>query len=141
MARARLATDRDDRERRNIDTRYPFVDLRIPADRTYVRVARLAAGYMGSRVDFSIDELDDVRLAVDEVCATVIEAGGQRIEIRMQVHDRALIIEGRVPDARSVTAPSDLSELLLRALVDSCTFTARDGGIGFEMYKLASELA
>jgi serine/threonine-protein kinase RsbW len=141
MFRSRLATDTQDYERRRMDANYPFVEFRIPADPAFVRIARLAAGDMGGRAGFSVDELDDVRLAVDEVCATLISAGGPILELRMQAHDRALIIEGRVPDARAVTAPTELSEMLLRALVDSCEFTSSNGGVSFEMSKLAREIA
>jgi hypothetical protein len=74
------------------------------------------------------------------VCATLISAGGPVLELRMQAHDRALIIEGRLTEARTVTAPSELSEMLLRALVDSCEFTSWDGGVSFEMSKLARDI-
>ena len=141
MSRSRLATETDHDERRRMDSNYPCVEFRIPADPAYVRIARLAAGDMGGRAGFSVDELDDVRLAVDEVCATLISAGGPVLELRMQAHDRALIIEGRLADARTVTAPSELSEMLLRALVDSCEFTSSDGGVSFEMSKLARDIA
>jgi serine/threonine-protein kinase RsbW len=141
MSRSRLATDTHDQERRTMDAKYPFVEFRIPADPAYVRIARLAAGDMGGRAGFSVDELDDVRLAVDEVCATLISAGGAVLELRMQAHDRALIIEGRIADARTVVAPTELSEMLLDALVDSCEFTSWDGGVSFEMSKLARDIA
>jgi serine/threonine-protein kinase RsbW len=141
MLRSRPTIGTHDHERLAMDANYPCVDLRIPADPVYVRIARLAAGDMGGRVGFSVDELDDVRLAVDEVCATLISAGGTFLELRMQARDRALIIEGRMPDARAATAPTDLSEMLLRALVDACTFTSQDGGVSFEMHKLAREIA
>ncbi|HTD50430.1 MAG TPA: hypothetical protein VK771_07520 [Acidimicrobiia bacterium] len=123
-----------------MDTNYPCVELCIPADPLYVRIARLAAGDMGGRAGFSVDELDDIRLAVDEVCATLIASGGQRLELRMQARDRALIIEGRIPDVIWVTAPTDLSAMLLRALVDSCVFTSRNGELSFEMHKFACEI-
>src|ERR1700690_2620745 len=131
MFRSRLATDTHEQERRRMASNYPFVEFRIPADAAYVRIARLTAGDMGGRAGFSVDELDDVRLAVDEMCATLISAGGPVLELRMQARDRALVIEGRMPDARTVTAPTELSAMLLRALVDSCEFTSSDGGVSF----------
>ena len=140
MARSRLVSETDHDERRRMDADFPFVEFRIPADPAYVRIARLAAGDMGGRAGFSVDELDDVRLAVDEVCATLIAAGGPVLELRMQAHDRALIIEGTLAGARVATVPTELSAMLLRALVDSCEFTSRDGGVSFEMSKLARDI-
>jgi serine/threonine-protein kinase RsbW len=124
-----------------MDESVPFIEFRIPPDPAYVRIARLAAGDMGGRVGFSIDELDDVRLAVDEMCAILIGGRGAVIEIRMQARDRTLLVEGRVPDARAEISPSELSEMLLGALVDSCEFSVRGRDLCVEMQKLAREIA
>jgi hypothetical protein len=105
-----------------------------------VRIARLAAGDMGGRVGFSIDELDDFRLAVDEMCAVLIGTGAPVIEVRMQARDRTLVVEGRASDARGEISPSELSELLLGALVDSCAFSVRGRDACVEMQKLAREI-
>ena len=118
-----------------VDPDYPLVEFCIPPDPTYVRLARLAAGDMAERAGFCVDELDDVRLAVDEVCAILISAAGRVLELRMQALWGSLLIEGRTRDARAAVVPSELSEVLLRALVDSCTFRTRDNEVSFEMRK------
>jgi hypothetical protein len=144
MLRSRLQAGRheaSDRGDELTDPDLPFIELRIPPDPAYVRVARLAAGDMGGRVGFSVDELDDVRLAVDELCAVLIGAGGHVLELRLQARDRTLVIEGCTPGAVSATAPSELSEMLIRALVDSCVITTEDRDVRFEMHKLAREIA
>jgi serine/threonine-protein kinase RsbW len=139
MLRSRPETnDQDDGV---TDPNEPFIELRIPPEATYVRVARLAAGDMGGRTGFSVDEIEDLRLAVDEVCAILIGVGGHVIELRMQVRARTLVIEGSTPNASSVLAPSDLSEMLIRALVDSCVFSTRGRDVCFEMHKQAREIA
>ena len=124
-----------------MDPSAPVVEVRIPPDPAYVRIARLAAGDMGGRVGFSIDELDDVRLAVDELCSILIGAGGHVLALRMQIQERTLIIEGRTPDPRAVIEASDLSEMLLRALVDSWSLSNQDREVCFEMHKQAREIA
>ena len=128
-----------------VNTDAPMVELCIPADPAYVRIARLAAGDMAGRAGFSVDELDDVRLAVDEVCATLMGAGGRTLELRMQTRGRCLVIDGYSDRVRATIAPSELSEMLLRALVDSYRFHVgngvREDGIGFELVKLAREIA
>ena len=43
-----------------------------------------AAGDMAERAGFCVDELDDVRLAVDEVCAILLSADGRVLDLRMQ---------------------------------------------------------
>ena len=143
MLRSRIETDQAETRERDAEVtnqEQPFIELRIPPDPAYVRVARLAAGDMGGRVGFSVDELDDVRLAVDELCAVLIGAGGHVLELRMQANERTLIIEGCTPGATTVTAPSELSEMLIRALVDTCTISTEDRDVHFEMRKLAREI-
>jgi serine/threonine-protein kinase RsbW len=127
-------------ERSNVDPP-PLVEFRIPPEPEYVRIARLIAGDMGGRVGFSIDELDDLRLAVVEVCALLIDAGGDVLELCMHARGRELTIEGRSVGARFEVVPSELSEMLLSALVDSCTFTAGEDVLSFKMCKLAREIA
>lgn len=117
----------------------PFVEFSIPPDPAYVRVARLASGDMAERAGFSIDELDDVRLAVDELCAYLIGARGAALQLRIQALDRTLYIEGRATCAETHVAPSKLSEALLGALVDSCTFGAQDHEVTFRMTKSARD--
>src|SRR3954468_10236459 len=125
MLRSRLDTEQGSRDEEQEVTNpdEPFIELRIPPDPAYVRVARLAAGDMGGRVGVSVDELDDVRLAVDELGAVLIGAAGHVLELRMQALDRTLVIEGCTPGATTASAPSDLSEMLIRALVDTCKIT------------------
>jgi hypothetical protein len=141
MLRSRYASGVQENEKLSLDKSRPFVEFRIPPDPAYVRIARLAAGDMGGRVGFSIDELDDVRLAVDEMCAVLIGTGASIVEVRLQAQERTLIVEGRAPDARQEIAPSELSEMLLGALVDSCVFNVRGREATVEMQKLAREIA
>lgn len=82
-----------------------------------------------------------MRLAVDELSAILIGAGGSMLELRMQARERVLIIRGRTPDSRSVILPTLLSEMLIYALVDSCVFTIDDCDASFEMRKLARDIA
>ena len=123
------------------DPNASVVEFRIPADPTYVRVARLAVGDIGERAGFSLDELDDVRLAVDELCAIMLRAGGAHLRLRIELRDRLLVVDGSTDGASVPVAPSELSEMLLRALVDECRFGVRDDETTVEMRKRAREVA
>jgi len=124
----------------SVDPGNRIVEFCMPADPQYVRVARLVAGDMAERAGFSVDELDDVRLAVDELCAILISADGSPIELRMQAVQGELVINGKAPGARAPAVPSDLSEMLLRALVDSCTFETSEHETSVVMRKQARDI-
>src|SRR5579863_8784015 len=49
------------------------VELRIPPKAEWAAVARLTVAAIASRLDFSLDEIDDVKLAVAEACTHAIQ--------------------------------------------------------------------
>lgn len=51
------------------------VALQIPADAAFVRVARLTATGFGAMHGLTVDDLDDLRLVVDELCGYFIDLG------------------------------------------------------------------
>jgi len=48
------------------------VDLRVPADPAYLVVVRTATAGLAARLDLSIDEIEDLRIAVDEACSLLL---------------------------------------------------------------------
>ena len=48
------------------------VEMRVPADGAYVATLRLVAASLAVRCDLTIDEIEDLRLAVDEACALLL---------------------------------------------------------------------
>lgn len=50
----------------------PTVTLRIPAQSAYVVLIRAAVSAMCARLDFTIDRIEDVKLAVDESAALLL---------------------------------------------------------------------
>ena len=58
------------------DPQAETVQLLIPCRPEYVGVARLAVLGIASRMPFSYDEVEDVRLAVGEACTHAVERAG-----------------------------------------------------------------
>lgn len=48
------------------------VEVRVPADVVYVSILRLTAAGLGARCELTIDDIEDLRLAVDEACALLL---------------------------------------------------------------------
>lgn len=48
------------------------VELRVPADRAYASVLRTTTAGLAARLDFPIDDIEDLRIAVGEACAMVL---------------------------------------------------------------------
>jgi len=52
------------------------VELKIPGRAEWVAVARLAGAAVASRLRFSVDEIEDIKLAIAEACTNSIQAAG-----------------------------------------------------------------
>jgi serine/threonine-protein kinase RsbW len=50
----------------------PDVEMRLPADGAYVAILRTATAGLAARIDFTLDDIEDLRIAVDEACAMVL---------------------------------------------------------------------
>ena len=54
-------------------SRRPDVELRLPAETAYVAVLRMTTAGLAARLDFTLDDIEDLRMAVGEACALVLE--------------------------------------------------------------------
>jgi serine/threonine-protein kinase RsbW len=108
-----------------------FVEVRIPAVGAYLSVLRTATAGLAARLDFTLDEIEDLRIAVDESCAMLLQKGveGTGLTCRFDLTGSALAItvsaptsDGR-PPARDTFAWTVLTALA--GEVDAVT--AEDG--------------
>ena len=53
------------------------VRLTLPTTPQLLRVARLTAAGLAGRLGFSFDEIEDVKIAVDELCFALVGARGR----------------------------------------------------------------
>lgn len=136
-------------------TRPAVVELRIPSRPEFVGVARLAILGVASRMPFSYDEVEDLRLAVGEACTTAVERAIKAdkthtdITIRSEISDNKLTLEvrdeiGYVPQPLETAAsPEELDEqglgaLLMELLVDEFEVEpTEEGGTLVRMAKYA----
>ena len=55
----------------------PDVELRLPVDSAYVSVLRATTVSLAARLDFTIDDIEDLRIAVGEASAMVLPSADQ----------------------------------------------------------------
>ena len=48
------------------------VSIRLPAAGAYLSVLRTATAGLAARLDFTLDEIEDLRIAIDEACAMLL---------------------------------------------------------------------
>ena len=73
------------------------IALTLPAQMRYLRVARLTAAGIASDLGFALQDVDDLRVAIDELCAVVIEDAppAAKLELRYFLLDDYLEIRGQ----------------------------------------------
>jgi serine/threonine-protein kinase RsbW len=112
------------------------VVLTFPPDARYVRVVRLTTSGLASLCGFDLDSIEDLKVAVDEVCSTLIElAGDGEVKVSMAITSPpGLKVEGSV-DVRDGGAldevRADLSQRILDVMADDHSFELANGVAAF----------
>lgn len=104
-------------------TQLSGVELRMAADPTQLSIVRAVAADIAMRQDFDLDSIEDLKLAVDETCSTLITLAAQDavLSCHFAVDDRGAVhVSAKVP-AKSASGPDEASFgwRVLTALVDS----------------------
>jgi|Tabmets5t2r1_1033131.scaffolds.fasta_scaffold00368_5 hypothetical protein len=130
------------------------VQLTAPAERSSARLARLVASGVGAEAGLSIDDTEDLRIAVSELVALLVD-GAEDPELSIQVTYLSVpgevTVEGHgeagavasaagVPGSSGSDAPpavDDIALEILRVVVDVHTFEADQAGRRFRLVKRA----
>jgi hypothetical protein len=101
------------------------VTLTIPATPSMVRVARLTASSLANLADMSIDEIDDIKIAVSEVVTLLIQQGDGGAVVLEFGSDGMFTIEGSTAATDLPLAQDDvaLTAAVLDAVSDSHELT------------------
>src|SRR5687768_17559331 len=102
---ARPAVAPDSRGRRYVGRMRPDVELRLPVDSAYVSVLRATTVSLAARLDFTIDDIEDLRMAVGEASAIVLPMADEGSDMTC----RYFMSKGRL--TISVTVPSHASDV------------------------------
>jgi serine/threonine-protein kinase RsbW len=100
------------------------VSLSLPARAELLALARLTVATVASRAGFDVEEIEDLRLAIDELCTplTPPDSAGGVLHLRFSFAPGVLEVrcraEARTQPDRSAPFDRELSDRLLDALVD-----------------------
>ncbi|HUI02299.1 MAG TPA: hypothetical protein VLZ77_02075 [Acidimicrobiales bacterium] len=111
------------------------VELSFPARPDMAFLARMTAAAVASRADFGLDQVEDLRLAIDELYVALVGEQGAEGDVRLSFEwtPEAVRVTGSLAGASAGASPvslSDLSERILDALVDEHGVDGRTGAPG-----------
>lgn len=98
------------------------LELRVPTSRTQLPAVRAMAGDLAMRMDFDLDAVEDLRLAVDEASATLasVASPGSALTVVFEAAAGGLHIDAWVPTAPGTDVPRDgFGWAVLHTLVDT----------------------
>jgi serine/threonine-protein kinase RsbW len=87
-----------------VDSTVPHAELSLPADSAYVAVLRMTTAGLAARLDLTLDDIEDLRMAVSEACALVLDGahGDGSLSASYRLGDSSIGV--------TVTAGSDAGE-------------------------------
>jgi serine/threonine-protein kinase RsbW len=117
------------------------VSLRLPADGAYLAVLRTAAAGLASRLNFTLDDIEDLRIAVDEACAMLLPkaADGASLECAFELKPGELDIAVSLATTDGALPSRDtFAWTVLTALAGEVDASADDGTVTITMAKKSS---
>ncbi len=116
--------------------------IRFPARPGYLKVSRLNASAIGAEAGFDVEQLDDLRLAVNETVTWLLadpESGGE-IELVLSAQDGQIRIDGTRSciDSLPDRPLDDLINAILGATVDEHRLSADAAGRTIQLVKSRS---
>ena len=116
------------------------LELRIRPEPTLIRIVRLAMSGLATMAQFDLDGIEDLKIAIDEVCSSLIEVSdGSPIDLRLgRVAPGGVWIEGATNAAAGASVDSDrvaLGDQILAVIADRHEFTVTDGIARFRVLR------
>lgn len=104
--------------------------IRFPARPGYLMVSRLNASTIAGSAGFDVEEIDDLRLAVNEAVTWLLadEESGGEVEVKLSAEDGLVRIDGvRHADRLPERPVDELIEAILAVTVDEFELTEHAG--------------
>jgi serine/threonine-protein kinase RsbW len=113
------------------------VSLTVPAGAEYLRLVRLAAADCGARADLSIEDIEDLRIAVDELAYALMgdNPSDARLNLRYTAAPGVVEIEGSCAADGGALAVSDLSRTIIGGSVTEYAIAHEEGVRRFRLVK------
>jgi serine/threonine-protein kinase RsbW len=114
------------------------VELRVPASGAYVSVLRTAVAGLAARLDFTVDDIEDLRIAVDEACAVLLPlaVADARLSAQFDLEPGRLQVAVSVPSqATEPPSRNTFAWTVLTALVGEVDASIDDGRLTLTLRK------
>ncbi|WP_017935441.1 hypothetical protein [Nocardioides sp. Iso805N] len=119
------------------------VELRLPADSAYVSVLRTTSAGLAARLDFTLDDIEDLRMAVGEASAMVLEAADDGVDLTTEfwLEQQAITVRVSAPGVTpELAAEEDFAWQVLTTLATEASATSAGGSFAITLLLSAAPL-
>ena len=113
-----------------------IVTARIPADTPHVSLLRAIATALAARLDFPVDRIIELQIAVDEVCSRLmaVSSDATTLSVDFEVSDRDLRINAKADGTRREDREflTEWSRVILEAIAENISL-ADDGRVAISL--------
>jgi serine/threonine-protein kinase RsbW len=105
------------------------VTVEIDAQSSLVAVLRAAASTLATRLEFTLDEIDDLRIAVDEAASLLLQQTqkGDTLRCDLDLHDKVIHCRLSAPSHDVDLALEGFGWVVLNVVADDITVSQVDG--------------
>ena len=121
----------------------PDVELRLPAESAYVAVLRMTTAGLAARLDFTLDDIEDLRMAVGEACALVLEHADPQGDLyaNFDLTDGSIRVSVAADSAPDTVPDADSFGWQVLTALTSDVVTSRDGEQQWLSFTVRSSIA
>lgn len=123
------------------------INVTVPARPDFLHVVRSVTASVAARMDLGYDDIEDLRIAVDEACAQLLSAAGRasRISVILTPSEGRVEVvvctDGDVRDWPPTGVESSLIWQILNGLTEAPSFDRFDGKPGMRLVKTVASPA
>ncbi len=118
------------------------VEVRLPADGAFVSVLRTTTAGLAARLDFTIDEIEDLRIAVGEAIAMLLPEAAEDADLTctFRLDPGRIEVAASVPAAEGADGPDydSFAWQVLSTLADEADAALVDGTVTVTLAMTAS---
>jgi serine/threonine-protein kinase RsbW len=123
------------------------INVTVPARPDFLHVVRSVTASVAARMDLGYDDIEDLRIAVDEACAQLLSSAGQASKLSLIItpsEGRVVVVvctDGDVRDWPPSGVESSLIWQILNGLTERPSFERFDGKPGMRLVKTVASAA
>lgn len=102
------------------------IEMALPCGPEHIRPARLVAASLASDVGFDVDGLEDIRIAIDELCSLFQQDDDGHIDLVFIPGDGSLEVTGHYRGSTPVTEADWLVKEILGSTTDELELPSND---------------